>query len=73
MFKKKHAKTPGRFKVYFLVYEESKSLLDPHLPSVASTLWAGGLAGCFALGNLESGSRNVSFKNIGGVGVVLYV
>eukprot|EP00434_Breviolum_minutum_P000033 symbB.v1.2.000029.t1/scaffold12.1/size699752/9 len=39
--------------VYFLVYEESKSLLDPHLPSVASTLWAGGLAGCFALGMIH--------------------
>ncbi|CAK9035231.1 unnamed protein product [Durusdinium trenchii] len=39
--------------VYFLVYEESKSLLDPKLPVVVSTLCAGGLAGCFALGMIH--------------------
>lgn len=39
--------------VYFLVYEESKRLLDPRAPAVLSTLFSGGMAGCFALGMIH--------------------
>jgi len=39
--------------VYFLVYEESRRLLDPRAPAVMSTLVSGGMAGCIALGMIH--------------------
>ncbi|CAE7801496.1 SLC25A29 [Symbiodinium necroappetens] len=47
------SKSCVEYGVYFLVYEESKRLLDPRAPAVLSTLFSGGMAGCFALGMIH--------------------